>query len=246
MLRIDAVTKRFAGLAAVNGVTLEVASGQVHGVIGPNGAGKTTLFNLISGFLLPDEGAIWFHDRDIARMATHRRTALGIVRTFQNIRLFGGLTVHENVLVGQHPRARPGLRSIWPTPTAADRRLRARAEELLEVFRLTDYRDRRAADLPYGVAKRLELARALAAEPALLMLDEPTAGMNASESRVIAEEILAVRDRGVTVLLVEHDMNVVMECSDQVTVLNFGEKIAAGDPATIQAAPAVRLAYLGE
>lgn len=246
MLRIERLTKRFAGLAAVSDVSLEIERGHVHGVIGPNGAGKTTLFNLISGFLLPDDGEIWFDERDVARMPTHRRTAMGIVRTFQNIRLFGGLTVFENILVGQHPVARPGLRSISPWRSARDRELQRDAEDLLDLFRLRDYRDRRAGELPYGVQKRLELARALASQPQLLMLDEPTAGMNEQESAEIAEELLAMRERGVTVLLVEHDMNVVMETCDRLTVLNFGKKIAEGDPDTVQTNPEVRLAYLGE
>jgi len=245
VLRLRGLTRRFAGLTAVNAVDLDVLAGQVHGVIGPNGAGKTTLFNLVSGFLLPDQGSIEFAGRDISRLPTHRRTALGIVRTFQNIRLFGGLTVEQNVLVGQHHLARPGLRSAWPVPSTHERDLRAKTEDLIELFRLGDYRERLARELPYGVQKRLELARALASEPRVLMLDEPTAGMNEHESDEIIDEILAIRERQVTVLLVEHDMNVVMETSDRVSVLNFGEKIAEGAPTDVQADEAVRVAYLG-
>lgn len=246
VLRLRQVTRRFAGLIAVDAVDLEVFAGQVHGVIGPNGAGKTTLFNLISGFLLPDAGSVVLAGRDITRLPTHRRTALGIVRTFQNIRLFGGLTVTQNILVGQHHVAGTGLRSIWPMPTRLERSLRDKSAELLELFRLGDYQNRLARELPYGVQKRLEMARALASEPRVLMLDEPTAGMNEHESDEIIDEILAIRQRGVTVLLVEHDMNVVMETSDQISVLNFGKKIAEGEPEAVQADEAVRVAYLGQ
>jgi branched-chain amino acid transport system ATP-binding protein len=246
ILRAEGLVKRFGGLAAVDGVDLAVRGGQVHGIIGPNGAGKTTLFNLISGFLAPDAGRLWLEEREITKLPIHERTRLGIVRTFQNIRVFRGLSVLENVLVGQHTQARPGFFSIWPWVDQRERDLRQRAEELLALFRLADDRHRLASELPYGAQKRIEMARALAAGPKVLLLDEPTAGMNEHESEEIAEEILAVRARGVTVVLVEHDMNVVMSTSDLVTVLNFGVKIAEGGPEAIQADPEVRLAYLGE
>jgi branched-chain amino acid transport system ATP-binding protein len=245
-LRIVGLTKRFAGVAAVDALDLEVVRGHIHAVIGPNGAGKTTLFNLVSGFVLPDAGTVMLDGRDIGALPTHLRTAAGLVRTFQNIRLFGGLTVLENVLVGQHHVARPGLGSLWPARSASDRALRRKADDLIELFGLDRYRQRRASELPYGYQKRLEMARAMAGEPRVLLLDEPTAGMNPNESDEILDEILAIRDRGVTVLLVEHDMNVVMEASDRVTVLNFGRKIAEGDPTSIQDDPAVQVAYLGQ
>jgi branched-chain amino acid transport system ATP-binding protein len=246
ILRAAGLTKRFGGLAAVNNVDLDVARGHVHAIIGPNGAGKTTIFNLVSGFLPPDGGSLWLDGREITRLPVYGRTALGIVRTFQNIRLFRGLTVLENVLVGQHTTARPGFFSIWPVASRRERELHQRAEELLELFHLADDRERLASELPYGAQKRLEMARALAAQPSVLLLDEPTAGMNERESEEIAVEIAAIRARGVTVVLVEHDMNVVMGASDVVTVLSFGEKIAEGTPDQVQADPAVRLAYLGE
>jgi ABC-type branched-subunit amino acid transport system ATPase component len=213
ILRAEGLTRRFGGLVAVNAVSLSVEAGQVHGIIGPNGAGKTTLFNLISGFVSPDSGRLWLEEHEITRLPAHERSRLGVVRTFQNIRLFRGLSVLDNVLLGQYPVARPGYLAIWPRPTARE---------------------------------RAELARALAARPRVLLLDEPTAGMNAQESEEIADEILSIRARGITVVLVEHDMNVVMRTSDQVSVLNFGQKIAEGTPAQIQANPDVRLAYLGQ
>jgi branched-chain amino acid transport system ATP-binding protein len=245
ILRARDLTKRFGGIVAIKNVNLEIGRGVVHGIIGPNGAGKTTLFNLISGFLQPDGGSLWLGNREITREPTHERTRLGIVRTFQNIRLFRRLTVLENVLVGQHSRARPGFLSIWPQANERERALRQEAEDLLELMRLTDYRDRLAWELPYGAQKQLEMARALAAQPSVLLLDEPTAGMNEEESERIARQILEVRERGITVVLVEHDMRVVMGTSDAVSVLNHGVKIAEGPPSAIQVNPDVRLAYLG-
>ena len=246
ILRAEGLTRRFGGLVAVNAVSLSIEAGQVHGIIGPNGAGKTTLFNLVSGFVSADSGRLWLDDRDISRLPSYERSRLGIVRTFQNIRLFRGLSVLDNVLLGQYPVARPGYLSIWPRASARERALRREAADLLELFHLTPFRDRIAATLPYGAQKRVEFARALAARPRVLLLDEPTAGMNEQESEEIADEILGVRARGITVVLVEHDMNVVMRTSDQVSVLNFGQKIAEGPPAEIQANPEVRLAYLGQ
>ncbi len=244
MLRLEGITRRFGGLTAVDHVDLEIMSGNVHSIVGPNGAGKTTLFNLISGFIKPHEGQIFLDGREISRLPIHKRVPLGLVRTFQNIRLFEGLTVYENVLVAQHCRA-PRLTMRISARADEERRLRARADQLVDLLDLGDYRDRLATGMPYGVQKRLELARAMASQPRVLLLDEPTAGMNESESRRILAEILALRTGGTTIVLVEHDMEVVMGASDMITVLNFGKVIAHGTPQQVFADQTVREAYLG-
>lgn len=246
ILELSHVTRRFGGVTAVSDVDLVVERGSVHAVVGPNGAGKTTLFNVVSGFVLPDEGSIRLDGEDITMLAPHRRVPLGVVRTFQNIRLFSGMSVRDNVLVGQHTHANARTWSILrPRPTANELRLRHAADEVIALLGLSEYADRPASGLPYGIRKRVELARALAARPKLLLLDEPTAGMNDDESADIIGRIAELRQRGMTVLLVEHDMKVVMRASDRVTVLDFGRVIADGTPGEIQKDPAVRTAYLG-
>ena len=248
LLRLDRLTRRFAGLVAVDDVTFAVEAGGIHAVIGPNGAGKTTLFNLISGLIPPTEGTITLGDADIAALPPERRAALGLARTFQNIRVFGAMTVLENVLTGLHARTTAGLPGILfrsRHARAEERRAVARARDALEFVGLTDKAGLRAAALSYGDQRRLEIARAIAPEPRLLLLDEPAAGMNRAESDSLAALVRRLRDSRTTVLLVEHDMGFVMDISDRVTVLNFGRLIFDGPAAEARQDPVVIEAYLG-
>jgi branched-chain amino acid transport system ATP-binding protein len=251
LLEVRDVSLAFGGVKALSEVTLRVEPGTVTSVIGPNGAGKTSLYNVISGFYRPQTGRVLFDGADITAVPPHRRAALGLARTFQNIALFRGLTVLENVKLGAHHRLRSGLLAgAWYVGRAAreEAQLRREIEErIFDLLHLSPWRDAPVAGLPYGLQKRVELARALAMQPRLLMLDEPVAGMNREEKEDMSRYILDVREEwGVTVLLIEHDIGMVLDLSDHVHVLNFGRHLAAGTPAQVTADPAVVEAYLGE
>jgi branched-chain amino acid transport system ATP-binding protein len=248
VLEISRLTRRFGGLFAVNDVSFSVGAGEVVSVVGPNGAGKTTLFNLITGVLKPDGGRVVFDGKDITGAAPHRLAAMGIARTFQNIRLFKHLNALENVMIGQVAGARSGVLDALACTSRdrADRRMMVeRAEALLDWVGVGANRFRMPGELPYGDQRRVEIARALGLQPRLLILDEPTAGMVAREAHAVIDMIDRLRARGIALLLIEHNMNVVMSVSDRVIVLNFGEKIAEGSPASIRADDRVVEAYLG-
>ncbi|HZZ59594.1 MAG TPA: ABC transporter ATP-binding protein [Roseiarcus sp.] len=249
LLSVENVSIRFGGVTALDDVTFMVAPGAICGLIGPNGAGKTTLFNCVSRLYDPHAGSIRFDGRPLSGAPRYAIAALGIARTFQNLALFATMTTRDNVRVGAHALARGGfLANALALPLAGreERRLAERAEALIEEFGLERVADRPVAELPFAVRKRVELARALAVSPKLLLLDEPAAGLNHEEVDALSEEIRAIRDRrGVAVLLVEHHMNLVMRVSDQVVALDFGRVIADGRPEEVRANPDVVRAYLG-
>lgn len=248
-IRVQNVTKRFGGLTAVDEVNLDIPEFSISSIIGPNGAGKTTLFNCVTGFYAPEEGEIQFFDKPVQGLLTHKICDMGIARTYQNIRLFKEMTAIENILVGQHSR----MDSMWvesilrnPRYLREERAAIAKAFELLEFLGLSDLADTPAFNLPYGAQRRLELARALASDPVVLMLDEPTAGMNPQETAEMMAFIKELRDsKNITIILIEHDMRVVMGISEKIAVLDYGRKIAEGDPTEIQSNQRVIEAYLG-
>ena len=249
LLKVESLSVAFGGVRAVSNISFEVGQGEVYTLIGPNGAGKTTIFNLISLIYPASAGRIVFEEQDLARMAPHHIARIGIARTFQNIELFEHATVLQNLLIGRHVHRKTSLAAellFLPSVRRAERESRLAAERVIELLELQHYRDTLVAGLPYGIRKVVELARALCTQPKLLLLDEPSSGLNVEETDDMAFWIEDIRnDLGVTVLMVEHDMGLVSRVSDRVLALNYGEAIAEGTPEEVQSHPAVIEAYIG-
>jgi len=249
LLEVSSLSKRFGGVKAVNDVTFRVEDGMIKAVIGPNGAGKTTLFNMVSGFVAPDSGVIRFGGQAIQGRPPHRVAACGLSRTFQHTKLFAQMSALENVMVGRHLRSRAGFVASMlhlPWTRREEREVRERSLEVMDFLGIAPFAEADATSLSYGQQRAVELARALASEPRMVLLDEPAAGLNMRETAELAKLIARIRKRGVTVLLVEHDMSLVMGISDEVVVLSYGEKIADAEPHRVQRDPEVVKVYLGE
>lgn len=248
LLRAEKISKHFGGLSALNEVSFTIHQGEIYGLLGPNGAGKTTLFNVLTGLYQKDAGEIYFADTLLDTSAPHRVALAGMARTFQNIRLFANLSARENVLIGQHIRSKSGILGAilnLSSTQAEEKRLRQRADALLDYVGIAGQAHKLAKQLSYGDQRRLEIARALATEPKLLALDEPAAGMNASETAALSVLLKRIQADGITILLIEHDVKLMMQLCDRIAVLDYGKKIAEDVPLAIQKNPAVIAAYLG-
>ena len=249
MLEIRGITQRFGGITALEDISFTVAKGDITGVIGPNGAGKTTLFNIATGIYRQTSGQIFLAGVDISHIPAERLASRGLVRTFQNIELFGTMTVLENVMLGLHTQSRCGIIACMakmPWHLAEERRITRSARQWLDFCGIIDLAEQPAASLPFGKGRLLEIARALALEPTIIFMDEPAAGLNSRETLDLAHLIQRIRESGISVVLVEHDMELVMDVCDRILVLNLGQKLAEGTPREIQENPAVIAAYLGE
>lgn len=248
MLRLDSITKIFGGLTALADVSFSIGAGTITGVIGPNGAGKTTLFNIVTGLYTQTSGDVFLDGKNISRLDTEKLAALGLVRTFQNVELFSQMTVLENVMVGLHTGTQSGIFSCafrLPRQVREEKYIREKSMEWLAFTGMADMADVTAANLPFGKGRLLEIARALAANPKIVLMDEPAAGLNSRETVELASLVLKIRQTGITVVLVEHDMDLVMDICDPIVVLNLGKKLAEGPPREIQENPDVIAAYLG-
>ena len=248
-LEIDQLTMQFGGLVAVNNVSISIKKGEIHGLIGPNGSGKTTIFNVLSGYYKPTGGKVSFEGRTISGLPAHQITAAGFARTFQNMRLFKTMTVLENLLVAMGHHAKVGLLQEILNPVAVHReeeKFVEKAMDLLDLLEVADFANELATSLPYGNQRRVEMARALATDPKIILLDEPAAGLNEVETEDLRKTLMKIRDLGVTIFLVEHDMKLVMEICEEISVLDYGKKIAEGTGAVISKDPVVIEAYLGQ
>ncbi len=247
MLRVNKINKRFGGLQAIKDLSFSIEKGKISAIIGPNGAGKTTVFNLLTGILKVDSGEIFFKDNNITNITSHEIASFGITRTFQNLQIFTNMTVLENIMTGFYLQTKNNLfHCLFNLNKKEEKIIKEKSFELLKLLNLENYANNFPKILPFGILRQVEIARSLAASPELILLDEPAAGLNPLETEILSENLEKILKRGVTILLIEHDMNLVMKISEKIIVLNFGEKIAEGKPEEIQKNEKVINAYLGE